>query len=90
MPKSITRWEDAAYDPLNSPCSDALYPYIVAGQVNPVGEIIYGPTAEIPDGQYECHRTWTTIELAQNWIDTIDVNIANPLGFTSITKRVTP
>lgn len=87
MPKSITRWENAAHDPLSNPCQTALYPYASAGQVETSGETVYGPNEGIPEGQYECRRTWTTLALAQNWIDNIDT-IANPLGFTSISKRV--
>lgn len=89
MPKSITRWLDAAHDPLNQPCADALQPYVEAGQVSVPGETVYGPNEGIPAGQYECRRTWTTLALAQNWVDNID-SISVPLGFTATYKAATP
>jgi hypothetical protein len=88
MPFSITRWTSAAHDPLDGPCREALLPYQEAGQTE-AGETIYGPFGDIPAGEYECRRPWTTIELAQNWIDNIE-SISVPLGFNPISKSVTP
>lgn len=87
MPISVTRWENAAHDPLDGPVREVLQPYVAAGQVVIPGDTIYGPQDDVPDGQYECRRTWTTLGLAQNWIDTID-SITAPLGFTAVSKRV--
>jgi hypothetical protein len=87
MPISVTRWEDAAHDPLDMPCREALTQYVEANQVVVPGVTIYGPQDDIPEGQYECRRTWTTVGLAQNWIDNID-SISVPLGFTAISKYV--
>jgi hypothetical protein len=87
MPKSVTRWNLSAQELLYIPCLEALEPYILADQLIAIPELIYGPMNDIPDGQYECHRTWTTVALAQNWIDTID-SISAPLGFVAISKRV--
>jgi len=89
MATSITRWVVAAHDPLNSPCQAALIPYVEAGQVATPGTTIYGPNGGILEGEYECHREWLTLELAQNWIDTIE-SISVPLGFNPISKSVTP
>ena len=87
MAKSVTRWEITTKDVLDPYTNDALDPYVIDGLVSVPGKTIYGPDGGIPEGQYECHRTWATAELAQNWIDTID-NIAAPIGITSIYKAV--
>jgi hypothetical protein len=87
MAKSVTRWENAAHDAIDTAIQSALAPYVVDGLVSVPGETIYGPDGGIPEGQYECHRTWVTVELAQNWIDTVD-NIAIVMGFTSTYKAV--
>jgi hypothetical protein len=87
MPKSVTRWENAALDAIDPAIQNALAPYVIDGLVIVPGETIFGPNEGIPEGQYETRRTWTTTELAQNWIDTVD-NIASIIGFTSTYKAV--
>ena len=87
MPKSVTRWENAAGEVIDAPLQLVLQPFIIDGLTEVPGETIFGPNGDIPEGQYEVRRTWTTVELAQNWIDTVDT-IATPLGFTSVYKAV--
>ena len=87
MAKSVTRWENAASEAIDPAIQHALSPYVVDGLVSVPGDTIYGPNNGIPAGQYECHRTWVTVELAQNWIDTVD-SIAASAGFTSTYKAV--
>jgi hypothetical protein len=88
MAQSVTRWDLSAQEPLYAPTLEALQPYIAAEQVNlAAGRLVFGPDEGIPEGQYESHRLWQTVELAQNWIDNID-SISIPLGFTAISKRI--
>ena len=87
MAKSVTRWEITTKDALDPYTNNALAPYVVDGLVSVPGETIYGPDGGIPEGQYECHRTWVTVELAQNWIDTVD-SVTSPSGFTPTHKAV--
>lgn len=89
MPKSATRWIDAAHDAINSAVQESLSPYVADGLTVVPGETIYGPDQGIPDGQYECRREWATTELAQNWVDIID-SIAEPFGFAAVFKTVIP
>jgi hypothetical protein len=87
MPKSVTRWERAAINAIDPAIQNALAPYIADGLVIAQAEMIFGPNDGIPEGQYESHRIWSTTELAQNWIDNVDI-LAAPAGFTSTYKAV--
>ena len=87
MAKSVTRWENAAKDAIFPICRQVFDPYLIDGLLDPSPEFIYGPSGDIPEGQYECHRTWVTVELAQNWIDTVD-SVTSPSGFTPTHKAV--
>ena len=87
MPKSVTRWENAAQSAIDPTIREVLFPYVVDRLLEVPGELIYGPNGGVPEGQYECYRTWTTVELAQHWIDIVDT-IATPLGFTTTYKAV--
>jgi hypothetical protein len=87
MPISVTRWENAASTAIDPAIQIALKPYAIDGLLETPGEVIYGPNGGVPEGQYECHRTWTTHKLAQHWIDIVDT-IAITAGFTSVYKAV--
>jgi len=87
MATSITRWSMTAWIPLGPPCATAIQPYIDSGATDGVPMSIVGPTDSIPADQYETHRTWTTTEGAQAWLDGIDA-IAASVGVTCLEKRL--
>jgi hypothetical protein len=87
MPISVTRWENAASTAIDPAIQIALEPYVVDKLVKTPGQVIHGPANGIPEGQFECHRTWTTHKLAQHWIDIVDT-IGITAGFTSVYKAV--
>ena len=87
MPKSITRWENEAESIIYSEMSNALTPYVVDELTVVPGEVVRGPNEGIPEGQYEVRRTWNTVELAQNWIDTA-ISIGAKLGVTRVYTAV--
>jgi len=94
MATSITRWNMTSFTPMGSAQfenlnSNALQPYIDSGATNGIRTTIIGPDGGVPDGQYEIHRTWTTTEGAQVWLDQID-GIAAGAGCVCLEKRLVP
>lgn len=88
MAKSITRWNNSSGPLLISAFDSAIQPYVAAGDTDGVVTIIYGPTDTIPENQYEVQRTWTTTELAQNWLDNVVVPTAAQVGATELYQAV--
>jgi hypothetical protein len=89
MAQSITRWPLAALFVLKDPTQNAVQQYIDQGLTDGGSVIYQRPAHDVPEGQYECYRTWTTSEAAQAWLDGIDA-IATPLGYTCLEKRLVP
>lgn len=88
MAKSITRWNVSSGPLLVYAFESAIQPYVAAGDTDGVTTIIYGPTETIPENQYEVQRTWTTVELAQNWLDTVVTPTAAQVGATELYQAV--
>ena len=90
MAQSITRWYTSSFGgALAAACQTAIQPYVAAGETDGYSELVYGPADNIPDGQYEGARTWTTTAGAQNWLDMID-GIATSAGCVCLEKRLIP
>ena len=88
MAKSITRWNNSSGPLLVNAFDTAIQPYVAAGDTDGVATTIYGPTETIPENQYEVQRTWTTTELAQNWLDTVVAPTAAQVGATELYQAV--
>jgi hypothetical protein len=87
MPKSVTRWKNEDESIIDPTVQEALLPFIIDELTFHVGKGIVGPAGGVPFGQYECHRTWATIELAYNWLETIE-RIEAQLGVKCVYKAV--
>jgi hypothetical protein len=85
MAKTITRWDLAASAVLGPATRPAIEARMAEGVTDGLSTLVYGPTDTVPANQYICERIWTTVEAAQNWLDSVDA-IAQPYGFVCLEK----
>lgn len=69
MPYSVTRWNLADKTAVHAAVVDKLTIHRGQMETDGIPDHIFGPEGGIPEGQYQVTRYWTTIELAQAWVD---------------------
>jgi hypothetical protein len=64
-----------------------VQPFVDAGVTDGIPIIIEGPTDNIPEGQFDCIRTWNSLPAAEQWISLIDGFCAR-LGVVCLSKTL--
>lgn len=83
MAVSITRWYTSDQEGVNNAVQAQLAIEIQNGNTDGSFQLTYGPNGGIPEGQYDCGRLWTTLELAESW-----VNYCQTIGYTCTFSEV--